>query len=239
MNLALGSLSISPYKMKRFVVVTRDASGATTTHPMKGWLRDYPAHLPAGCDATTSTSHQLRNGLKRAGWTVQENDFEVRLLPPGEVGRDTGFPLEEDVPDEAGPSAYFALEHQLRDFLAENIATVPVDGRRLKLYVSPEGHDGIEYSTDVGFIDILATDENGDFVVFELKRARTADRAIGQLTRYMGWVKHTIGRDRRVSGVIVAREIDQRLRYAASVIPDVALLEYVVDFKLSPANHLP
>ena len=67
---------------------------------------------------------------------------------------------------------------------------VPVDGRALRLYVDPSGRDGVEFPTAVGPIDILARDDTGAFVVFELKRARSPDHAIGQLARYMGWVNY-------------------------------------------------
>ena len=88
---------------------------------------------------------------------------------------------------------------------------IDVGGRRLRLYIDPTGRDGIEYPTEVGPIDILATDESGSFFVFELKRASSPDRAVGQLARYMGWVKHTIGKDRAVNGVIVAKDITEKL----------------------------
>jgi RecB family endonuclease NucS len=84
----------------------------------------------------------------------------------------------------------------------------------------------------VGFIDILARDDAGGFFVFELKRASSPDRAIGQLARYMGWVKHTIGRDQDINGIIVCKTIDDRLKYAASLLPKVHLFEYEVEFHL-------
>ena len=58
------------------------------------------------------------------------------------------------------------------------------------------------------------------------------DRALGQLARYMGWVKTHLAGGREVRGVVVARSIDEKLRYASCVIPNVALLEYEVQFKL-------
>jgi RecB family endonuclease NucS len=98
--------------------------------------------------------------------------------------------------------------------------------------------DGIEYTTAVGPIDILAIDETGAFFVFELKRAASPDYAIGQLARYMGWVKQTIGKDRAVYGVVVAKPISDKLRYAVSVVPNVTLFEYEVEFHLRPAHEL-
>ena len=82
----------------------------------------------------------------------------------------------------------------------------------------------------------MALDDTGAIVVFELKRARSPDHAIGQLTRYMGWVKQTIGKDRKIRGVIVAKTISASLRYAIAVIPDVSLFEYEVSFQLNPVH---
>lgn len=55
----------------------------------------------------------------------------------------------------------------------------------------------------------------------------------------MGWVKQTIGKDRDVHGIIVAKEIGKSLRYAISVFPNVSLFEYKVEFELKPAHDIP
>lgn len=53
----------------------------------------------------------------------------------------------------------------------------------------------------------------------------------------MGWVKQTIGKDRAIiSGVIVAKEISEALRYGVAVVPNVTLSEYEVQFKLGAIN---
>jgi len=132
----------------------------------------------------------------------------------------------------------FGLESQLRDFIAQNIGAIDVEGKRLRLYVDPTGRDGIEFPTAVGPIDILATDDSGAFFVFELKRARSPDDAMGQRTRYMGWVRQTIGKDRAVNGVIVAKDISDSLRFAVAVVPNVSLFEYEVEFHLKPAHEI-
>ena len=208
---------------------------------MKEWLRRHPDKVPPRMDATASTSHQLRSGLKRMGWKVQETETEVRLLLPGtaespaEIDSVLGSPDEE--PDKNNEQA-FALEYQLRDFLAENIQTITVDGKKLEVYVDQTGRDGIEYHTAVGAIDILCTDQEGSFYVFELKRGRGSDAVVGQITRYMGWVSDTIGKGKEVKGIVVARVVDDRLRYSASVVPKLHLFEYRVDFHLTEADTI-
>ncbi|MED1949908.1 endonuclease NucS domain-containing protein [Brevibacillus centrosporus] len=62
---------------------------------------------------------------------------------------------------------------------------------------------------DVGRIDILTIDQDDNFVVFELKLNKGMDSAMGQLLRYMGWVKSELAPDKEVLGVIVAGEIDE------------------------------
>ncbi|CAN5815690.1 hypothetical protein BH11GEM1_BH11GEM1_29570 [soil metagenome] len=221
--------------MKRFNIVVPKEDGGVELYPMKEWLRQHSHLVPAGLDATSSTSHQLRGGLRRMGWSVQETASEVRLLPPGTVGSTIDAVLGDDIDgaDIEVSEASFGLEFQLRDFLAQNISAIDVQGKRLRVYVDPTGRDGIEFPTAVGPIDILAVDGSGAFFVFELKRARTPDHAIGQLTRYMGWVKHTIGKDREVNGIIVAKEISETLRLAVLVVPSVTLFEYEVAFTLN------
>ena len=228
---------------RRFNIVLSRPDGGVEVHPMKEWLRQNPEHIPAGLDATHSTSYQIRDGLKKLGWVVEELTGETRLLKSdvgssirGILGGDEE-PEGVDEPEQIG--ATFALEYQLRDFLSQNLDSVQIRGARLKLFVDPTGRDGVEFRTPVGAIDILAVDNSGAFFVFELKRARSPDHAIGQLARYMGWLKQTLARETEVHGVIVAKEIGPKLRYAASVIPNVNLLEYQIEFTLREAGELP
>jgi hypothetical protein len=227
--------------VQRHSVVIPREDGGVEVHPLKEWLRQHPQEIPAGLHPSSSTSHQLRNGLRRMGWTMQETPTEIRLIKPG-AATDSGIIGEvlgsdEPVTDD-GSDPFFTLEYQLRDFLASNLATIAINRRRLRLYVDPTGRDGVEFPSAVGPIDILAIDEKDALFVFELKRANSPDRAIGQLARYMGWVRQTIGREHDVFGVIVARSISENLRYAASIVPNVHLFEYEVEFHLRAAHDL-
>lgn len=223
--------------MQRFNVVVPLADGGVAVHPMKEWLRRNPQHIPPGLNPTSSTSHQLRAGMKRRGWQVQETADEVRLLMTGTetdaaaVADVLGNPRPSGAPSEA-EAATFALEAQLRDFIAENLARIQVNNVTVSLFVDSDGRNGVEYPTAVGPIDILAIDSSRNFYVFELKLDRGPDRALGQLARYMGWVQVNLAGGQAVNGVLVARAIDERPRYAAAVIPNVFLLEYEVDFRV-------
>src|SRR3954471_15941712 len=71
---------------RRFKVVVPRDDGGVAVYPLKEWLRQHSQSVPAGLHATSSTSHELRNGLRKLGWTVQETPSEVRLIPPGAAG---------------------------------------------------------------------------------------------------------------------------------------------------------
>lgn len=230
-----------PIVRKAHYVLVPKEDGSVAMHAMKEWLRQNLSFVGEGLDPTHSTSQQLRASLRKQGWSLQETDTEFRLIPPG-APIETGSVLKEilEEPDreqiaESSEDAAFGLEYQLRDFLAQNLPSITVNGKRLRVYVDPTGRDGVEFSTAVGFIDILAIAEDGSFYVFELKRGRTPDYTIGQLMRYMGWVAKTIGVGKPVHGVVVSKQISESMRYAVCVVPNVSLFEYEVSFQLHPA----
>lgn len=219
---------------QKFTVAIPNDEGGIILFPMKEWLRKHPDKMPPDIDPnpSNSNSRQLFAGLKKMGWTYQEFDEEIRLFGP-----DTPIQKIEENEEDEELDTSFALESQLQDFLASNIERIPINGMKLKLYKDSDGRSGKEFATnEVGRIDILAVDEKGDYLVCELKRAETPDKTIGQLTRYMGWVKKTIGKGKKVRGVIVAGKIDNYLRYSIEALSDVSLFEYEISFKLNPVK---
>lgn len=230
--------------MARFIVVLGVGGGGVEVHPMKDWLRAHPEHLPPGQTPSDNSSRQLLRGLRKQGWSFQETQSEVRLFPPGtqiseqDVESALGAPASENDIAEELEDAAFQFEAQLRDFIAQNLPRIDIQGQRLRLFEDETGRDGVEYPTAVGPIDVLAVDPTGGLHVFELKRGRTPDHAIGQLTRYMGCLKRKYGAERAIHGVIVAREITESLRYAIAVVPNVRLYEYEVRFSLRSADNM-
>jgi hypothetical protein len=72
-----------------------------------------------------------------------------------------------------------------------------------------------QFSTDVGYIDILCKDNNNDFVVVELKKGAGSFEVVGQIQKYMSWVQEHLAGPKQVKGIIVAKENDKQLEYAA------------------------
>lgn len=137
-------------------------------------------------------------------------------------------PMLEEPAEPAGPNE-FAYESDLRDFLAKNLSLIEPG---LQLY-QEEGITGVEFPVGGRFVDILAVDADQRLVVIELKVSRGYDRAVGQILRYMAWIKeHQAEEGQPVRGVIVAREISEDLKLACSSLADVSLFEYELSVTL-------
>ena len=69
-------------------------------------------------------------------------------------------------------------------------------------------------TTDVGIIDLLCLDKNDNYVVIELKKAKTSDKVVGQIQRYMTWVEENLADKESVRGMVVAQGHDRKLEYS-------------------------
>jgi endonuclease len=148
-----------------------------------------------------------------------------------EPGRDP-TPVSELTPEveefsDALPetSTEFAYEHDLRDYLARNLHIIEPS---LRLYTD-DGITGVEFPVGGRYVDILAVDSAGNYVVIELKVSKGYDRVVGQLLRYVSWIKKNHAEPgQRVRGIIIAKQISDDLRLACSEIASVSLYEYAL-----------
>jgi restriction system protein len=129
----------------------------------------------------------------------------------------------------------FVLEKYLEDFIVSNFDSI-FKGQ-LKIYEDAEGNDGQQYATDIGPIDILAVElKSKSFVVIELKKGRASDQVVGQVLRYMGWVKKNLCTNgQAVKGFVICRDPDPKLSYALEMTTNIDLRFYSVSFKLREA----
>ncbi len=134
--------------------------------------------------------------------------------------------------DETEAGTKFALEEQLRDYLAENLGILEPG---LSLWPVEDG-DAVEFQVDEQGpsrrIDILAKDRGGLPVVIELKVSRGHEKTVGQALYYRARIKQRFGAE-RVRIFIVAAEISRELRAAASEVSDVLLFEYSLAVKVT------
>jgi hypothetical protein len=132
--------------------------------------------------------------------------------------------------------AEFALETHLEEFIDKNWKQIDF-GKSLQRYVTDE-ENGRQFPAGPWSIDFLCKDAtNGNLVVIELKRGQTSDQTIGQTLRYIAWIEENIAeKSQEVEGIIIAREVDDALRYALRKVPSISVLTYRVDFALQKAN---
>lgn len=181
--------------------------------------------------ARTAMSEALRNSTGSIGTvsTITDHHIEIdRFLAesttvPSIVASD---PVIED------PVA-FAMENHLEAFLVSNWDQTDL-GKSYTIYEEEGEPVGQQYETDAGAIDILAVSKDRKrILVVELKRGRASDMVVGQILRYMGYVKEQIAdAGQVVEGAIIALEDDQRLRWALATVPSISFYRYQVSFKL-------
>lgn len=110
--------------------------------------------------------------------------------------------METSSPTSALGQGLFYMEKQLEDFIIHNWENTEL-GKKYDLIVEEGELISQQYRTEIGPIDILAKDKvSKNFVVIELKKNQTSDDTVGQLARYMGWIKRNKD-DRNVKGIII------------------------------------
>ena len=83
-------------------------------------------------------------------------------------------------------------------------------------------------------MDILAISKDKKVIlVVELKKGRVSDVVVGQIQRYMGYVKDELAEEgQSVRGVIIAFEDDIKIKRALSVAENISFYTYKISFKL-------
>jgi len=163
-------------------------------------------------------------------WTLDEV-WWMLLKPSAEEG--TPVPQED-----AGLA--FGLEPHLQRFMRDNWDRLEL-GKQWAIYAEPgEQLAGYEYACALGRMDLLCKHRSEPrWLILELKRGqKTEDETLGQLLRYMGWVKHHLASPQdSVEGCIITdsglegKALD-RLQHALSVVPKTQLRMYDVTFSL-------
>ncbi|MDX2166328.1 MAG: endonuclease NucS [Deltaproteobacteria bacterium] len=183
--------------------------------------------------ARSAMSEGLRNATGSIG-TVSEisghgAEIERLIGDGGGHSEPTIVSVDASIED---PVA-FAMEEHLEAFLVENWDQTLL-GKDFSIYEEDGERVGRQYPTDAGPIDILAISRDKKrLLVVELKRGRASDVVVGQILRYIGFVKEQIAEDDQiVEGAIIALEDDKKLRWALLPVPSISFYRYEVSFKL-------
>jgi restriction system protein len=162
-------------------------------------------------------SNFLYSELALSLWKATPNSSAIDE-PPGSI-------------DNIDTENEFALEKHLEDFLVANWESTEL-GKKYDLIEEDGDLVSQQYPTKIGRIDLLVKEKKtGSYVVIELKKGQTNDDTVGQLARYLGWIKEKMG-TQSVKGIVIARLEDEKLKYALKAIPNVEFFVYKVNFAL-------
>jgi len=175
-------------------------------------------------------SDTLKSATGSMGTTCQVTKFaaEIERLIAGNapsVITSTDTTIEDPIE--------FALEKHLEDFLVKNWKNTEL-GKKYDIYEDEGEIVGQQYKSDTGPIDILAiSKDKKELLVVELKKGKVSDVVVGQIQRYMGYVKEELAEENQVvRGVIIAAEDDLRIRRALAVANNIEFYKFQVSFKL-------
>jgi len=186
--------------------------------------------------ARSAMSEALRNSTGSIGTVSDITRYysEIEHLI-GDTPTQARPPIFSSDPDIEDPAA-FAMEQHLEAFLVANWDQT-ILSKDFSIYEEDGEPVGQQYATDAGPIDVLAISKDKKrLLVVELKRGRASDVVVGQVLRYMGFVKEQVAEDdQTVEGAIVALEDDQRLRWALVSVPSISFYRYQISFKLLKA----
>ena len=176
-------------------------------------------------------SDALKNSTGSIGTvsTITPHAVEIEKLLGVQLNDPVLVASDPDVED----AAAFAMEKHLEDFLVKNWAQTEL-GKDYDIYAEDGEPVGQQYPTDTGPMDLLAVKKDkSELLVVELKRGKASDVVVGQVLRYMGFVKEDLAEpNQAVRGAIIALEDDLRIRRALAVTPSIQFFRYQISFKL-------
>jgi restriction system protein len=207
-----------------------DVTGGYEYHKGEEMPHRRPVRWYSSIISRTELSEPLRNSTGAIGTVSNISKYasEIEALisgsrPPAIVATD------ETIED---PSV-FALEQHLEEFLVQNWRSTEL-GKHYDIYEEEGDTVGQQYPSDTGPIDILAIrKDKKEILVIELKKGRVSDVVVGQVQRYMGYVKEELAEpNQTVRGVIIAFEDDIKIHRALAVAQNIDFYTYKVQFKL-------
>jgi hypothetical protein len=148
----------------------------------------------------------------------------IRVIPPNHPAVQDSVP--EVIPSisrsmqPARLSTVTIAERNLEDFVVAQLDRIEA-GLRL---------EGRQVYTPAGRLDLLCRDQHGNYVVVELKRMRGSDQVIGQILRYMGWVKEAYPNS-NVRGIVIVQHRDTALDYAIRAVPNIQVKEFSLSIR--------
>lgn len=228
-SLNIGDVILSPNGHRQFLV--GEIAGDYSYHPGEILPHRRPVKWYPVTIRRSELSEKLRRSTTSQGPCIiltnhaeEIESFISGHRSPGLISPDKTI---EDL-------SVFGMEKHLEEFLIENWHQTDL-GKLYDIFEIEGEIVGQQFQCDTGFIDILAISKDKKvLVVIELKKGRASDTVVGQIQRYMGYVKDELAEPgQSVKGIIIAWDDDKKIKRALSVTPNIDLYRYKVSFILS------
>jgi restriction system protein len=239
-GLACGQLYTVTFGIKKGdVVLVQDGQGKYFVGEVTGDYFYHPEHelchrRPVTWYPDTIAREVMSQQLKNSSGGITTVINLTKYTPEIEALLEGKTPSVLTTNDETieDPSV-FALEKHLEDFLVKNWSTT-VLAKKYDIFTEDSEIVGQQYPSDTGPLDILAVSKDGkELLVVELKRGRASDAVVGQIQRYMGYVKDELAEPgQTVKGLIIALEDDIKIQRALSVCTNIEFYTYKIQFTL-------
>lgn len=207
-------------------------SGAFPLPPAAPWDNDSDE---AGSSKSGRTAEKAGKGAKKSGKkrepvakpakprpTVKSKEPTVRLTQPisprtqrGATGRGAAGP-----PASSRSSSRSSLG---RDEVMTLVAEQPeLIESGLRVHSDRKGEAvGVDFTTDVGEIDLLARDSAGGWVLIVVAEEDSEKELVAELLQLMGWVRKHLGKKgQEVRAIVLLDSIPEDLGYAAAAVAD-------------------
>ena len=199
-------------------------------------LRHYIKELPemnelrkkftAGLNFQDDEFRWMTQDVIYMGARAMDQESETVTMPSEALHTSKEEIDEEDEYGQPTEKDRFTFEKDLESYIVDNWRSIDF-GEKLEIFIDSAGEIAQQFPTDLGPIDILARDNNGNFVVIELKRDLVTEKVVGQMAKYMQWVEDNLAKKdgKSVRGLILAyrsnkavNDAIRALRFPVSII---------------------
>jgi hypothetical protein len=184
------------------------------------WSERKTAELLEERNSVTSPDIRLAEGLDR--FTIlseSKTKFEAHRR----------FKEIKDGSTISGDKHTFKSEEDFQKYLYDHWEETPLN-EEWELQRKNKIRKGKCQTGEIGEIDLLAKHrkEENRWLVIEIKLAKSSDETVGQILRYMGWVKENniAGENGKVQGLIISETADVHIRYAMKCVTNIDLKIY-------------
>lgn len=169
-----------------------------------GWfpisnIERWDAVLPFEVIKTELSNQDHRSRIIR----LEEKDWEAVHLAL-KIYRNLGYGSTD--------GEFFVLESGLEEAVKANLAQIGL------VLAEDDIQQQCNMGLGVGRSDLICRDNQGNFVVLELKAVHSSDSVVGQILRYIGYVRENwaTAEGKDVRGIILTPSFDEQLRLAAA-----------------------